>query len=102
VLVQGQDCQAELPLFDACLRKERSIKTTLRDSKNVFGSGRHAVLLQEGHGHGTLKAFYAAKSLNDRRYELRECLVPMKSALSKKNPRMKLSMSEGERCINHI
>jgi hypothetical protein len=53
-------------------------------SKRVFGSGHHAVLLQEWHGHGTLKTFHAAKSLNDRECELRECLVPMKSALSKK------------------
>jgi predicted HTH domain antitoxin len=48
----------------------------------VFDSGRHAILLQEGHGHGTLKTLYAAKSLNSRQCELRERLIPMKSALS--------------------
>ena len=31
---------------------------------------------------GRLKHCNAAKSLNDRQCELRECLVPMKSALS--------------------
>jgi len=48
----------------------------------VFGSGRHAVLLQEERGHGTLKTLHAAKSSNDCQRELRECLVPMKSARS--------------------
>jgi hypothetical protein len=49
----------------------------------VFEEGRHAVLLQEWHRHGTRITFYAAKSLNTRSFELRECKSPMKSALSK-------------------
>jgi hypothetical protein len=51
-------------------------------SESVFGYDHHAVLLQEGHGYGILKTPHAAKSLNDRQCELRECLVSMKSALS--------------------
>jgi hypothetical protein len=52
----------------------------------VFDSGHHAILLQEGQGHGTLKTFHSAKLRNNRQCELRECLVPMKSALSKTFP----------------
>ena len=48
----------------------------------VFDSGRDGILQQEGHRHGTFKTPYAVKAFNDRHYELRECLVPMKSALS--------------------
>jgi len=50
--------------------------------KRVFEDGHHTVLLQEEHSHGILRTFHTAKSLNDRQYELKECLVPMKSALS--------------------
>ena len=39
-------------------------------------------LLQEGHRHGTLKTFNAVKTLYNCQSELRECLIPMKSALS--------------------
>src|SRR3989442_659462 len=51
-------------------------------SQKVFGRGHDAVLQQEDHGHGILIAFYASKSLITCQYELRKCLIPMKSALS--------------------
>lgn len=62
----------------------------------MFGSGRHAVLLQEEHGHGTLKTFHAAKAINARLCELRECLVPMKSALSHKYQLTKSETKTGQ------
>jgi len=56
---------------------------TVSFSKIVFEAGHHAVLQQEGHRHGTFIALYAPKSLNTCQCELRKCLIPMKSALSK-------------------
>ena len=51
-------------------------------TQRVFEEGRHAVLLQEWHHHGTRIALFTAKSLNTLSLELRECKSPMKSALS--------------------
>ena len=43
---------------------KREISLALAILENVFGYGRHAILLQEEHRHGILITLYALKSLN--------------------------------------
>ena len=50
----------------------------------MFEEDHHTVLQREEHRHGTLIALYTSESLNTCQCELRKCLIPMKSALSKK------------------